>query len=330
MHKEDFTNYKWLRNYNGKGFNEIALSLYRWQYQHNPLYRDFANALDKTPATVNRVEDLPFLPVSFFKSHVVKTGQWIDEVRIFESSGTSGEQPAKHFVKDDALYEATLLNGFEDRYGTVKKYAILALLPSYLERGNASLVHMAKVLMKHSGQEDGGFYLDDITSLKRTLERLEKAKQKTILIGVTFALIDAALSHPFNLKHTIVMETGGMKGRREEWTRQQVHTLLKRQWKLEDVHAEYGMTEMMSQAYSTGGGIFTPAPTMKVLLREMQDPLSVRMSGEGLINVIDLGNVHSCAFLATDDIGSLQKDGRFQVLGRADNTALRGCSLMSA
>ena len=320
----------YIHNINGTDFRDIALDLFRYQYQHNELYRRFTDALHIDPAKVDALHKIPFLPISFFKTHKITTGTWEQPALIFESSGTTGEVPSRHYVKDAGLYEEALMSGFREFYGHVQDYAILGLLPSYLERSNASLVHMAKTLMEQSGHPACGFYLDEWEQLRDTLQQLQRDGQKTMLLGVTFALLDFAAQYPMDISNTIVMETGGMKGRREEWTRKQVHDYLKEQWQLADVHSEYGMTELLSQAYAVAGGIFRPSFTMKVLVRDMNDPLSVQEKGTGLINVIDLANVHSCAFIATEDIAQLNSDGTFEVLGRADFSALRGCSLMTA
>lgn len=317
-------------NINAERFEEIALSVFRQQYEQNHLYRQFTEALHIRPETVSRLEAIPFLPISFFKTHRITTGDWDTAQLTFESSGTTGEITSKHFVKDAALYEASLLKGFEQFYGDPKQYAILALLPSYLERSNASLVHMARQLMAHSGHPDCGFYLNEWDQLSEVLLRLHQTGQPVILLGVTFALLDFAAAHPMNLGHTIVMETGGMKGRREEWTRAQVHQYLQQQWQLGDIHSEYGMTELLSQAYALKDGIFRPSVTMKVLVRDVNDPLTITTGGTGCINVIDLANRDSCAFIATEDIARLSPDGSFEVLGRMDHSALRGCSLMTA
>lgn len=317
-------------NLNADHFEEIALSLFLYQYEHNKLYRQFTDALHIRPATVKSLQQIPFLPISFFKSHQVVTGPPFEAELLFESSGTTGEVTSKHFVKDAGLYEASLLKGFEHFYGAPEDYTILALLPSYLERSNASLVHMARQLMERSGHPDCGFYLDEWDKLAGTLLRLQQAGQKVILLGVTFALLDFAAAKPMQLGQTIVMETGGMKGRRQEWTRAQVHDFLKQQWQVPHIHSEYGMTELLSQAYALQDGIFQPSVTMKVLVRDINDPLTVTDEGTGCINIIDLANRDSCAFIATEDIARLRADGQFEVLGRMDHTALRGCSLMTA
>ena len=310
-------------------FESNALQAFHYQYAHNPLYRAFCDALHTRADRVQDITQIPFLPISFFKSHEVKTGDWQDAALIFESSGTTGEIPSRHFVHDAALYTQSLVRGFEQFYGPTEQYAILALLPSYLERSNASLVFMARQLMESSGHADNGFYINEWQLLTGKLQKLSSQGQKTILLGVTFALLDFAEAFPGALHNTIVMETGGMKGRRQEWTRAQVHEFLKQQWQLSAIHSEYGMTELLSQAYSSGDGIYHSTSTMRVLMRDINDPLDVTRSGQGCINVIDLANIYSCSFIATEDLGSVHNDGSFEILGRMDNSALRGCSLMA-
>lgn len=313
---------------NAGNFDETALAIFRHQYAHNPIYRQFADAIKVLPANVQTIEQIPFLPISFFKTHRVATGDWQMPALTFESSGTTGEIPSRHFVHDAGIYNDALLHGFKQFYGDPEQYVIIGLLPSYLERKNASLVHMAQTLMEKSGHPDCGFYLNEWEKLHEVLQRLEAAKQPVLLIGVTFALLDFAEAYPMQLQHTIVMETGGMKGRREEWTRTQVHNYLKTQWQLPNIHSEYGMTELLSQAYAKENGIFETTATMRVLMRDINDPLEVKKWGSGCLNIIDLANIYSCSFIATDDLGNIAPDGTFEVLGRMDNAALRGCSLM--
>ncbi|WP_276133910.1 acyl transferase [Polluticoccus soli] len=312
---------------NAGNFDDIALQVFAHQYEHNEIYHAFTKALGVDPSGVKNIEQIPFLPISFFKTHRV-VSDTAEPAFVFESSGTTGETPSRHFVTDAVVYRESLLRGFKQFYGDPKDYVILALLPSYLERKNASLVHMAKVLMEESGHPDCGFYLDEWDKLASVLARLEAGGQKTLLLGVTFALLDFAEAHPMQLQHTVVMETGGMKGRREEWTRRQVHEFLMDKWQLANVHSEYGMTELLSQAYSLGGGMFNASDTMKVLIRDINDPLEVKKTGSGCLNIIDLANINSCSFIAAEDIGNMHADGRFEVLGRLDHAALRGCSLM--
>lgn len=317
-----------IRNINAANFDHIALEAFRYQYGNNSLYRSFTDALHISPAAVQRIEDIPFLPISFFKTHKVLTGTHADIPLVFESSGTTGDHVSRHHVADQALYEEALLKGFRQFYGEPSAYAIVALLPSYLERKNASLVHMASVLMRESSHAENGFYLDNQEQLQATLKALEARQQPTILLGVTFALLDFAERYPMQLTHTIVMETGGMKGRRRELPRAEVHDFLKKSVKVSQVHSEYGMTELLSQAYSQGEGIFRPSATLKVLVRDVNDPLDVRTEGTGGLNVIDLANINSCCFIATEDIGSAYEKGEFEVLGRMDNAMLRGCNLL--
>lgn len=318
----------YLNGINTGNFDSIALELFRCQYAENDVYRSFVDALAVVPQDVERIVDIPFLPVAFFKSHDVVTGGYGANSLVFESSTTTSDTPARHIVKDAGLYEASLLQCFRQFYGEPADYTILALLPSYLQREGASLVYMAEKLMEHSGHQLNGFYLDEHRELYDALTRLEQGGQKAVLIGVTFALLDFAEQYSMKLEHTIVMETGGMKGRRKEMTRDEVHGILKSRLGLNQVHSEYGMTELLSQAYAQQDGIFSPAGTMKVLVRDLNDPLEVSHSGAGNLNIIDLANVHSCAFIATDDIGRIYEDGNFEVLGRADHSALRGCNLM--
>lgn len=308
-------------------FEALALSLFHHQYRHNPIYGQYADAVGRPPGRVRRATDIPFLPISFFKTHSVVTGSFVPAA-VFESSGTTQTINSRHYVKDLSVYTHSFLQAFERFYGPPAGCCILGLLPSYLERKGSSLVVMVDELVRQSAHPDSGFYLYEHEKLARTLAKLEAQGQKTLLIGVTFALLDFAEQHPLALRHTTVMETGGMKGRREEWTRPQVHDFLRGRLGVPAIHSEYGMTELLSQAYSYGDGIFNCPPWMKVVLREEDDPLAVSQSGSGLINVIDLANIHSCAFIATDDIGKLYPDGSFEVMGRRDNSDLRGCSLM--
>ncbi|HEV2354914.1 MAG TPA: acyl transferase [Puia sp.] len=304
-----------------------ALDIFRFQYAQNPLYRDFVRSLGAGPESVGRIEDIPFLPVGFFKTCSVRTSEFLPEI-TFESSGTTGQAQSRHPVKDLDVYKASYRSGFSFFYGPVEGWCIIGLLPAYLERSHSSLVFMVDDLIRLSAHPDSGFYLYDHERLLEVLQRLEAAGQKTLLIGVTFALLDFAEHHQLSLQHTIVMETGGMKGRRREVTREELHAVLRNQLGVPSVHAEYGMTELLSQAYSPGEGLFRCPPWMRVLVRSEDDPLEVASAGNGLVNIIDLANIWSCAFLATDDIGRVRPDGGFEVLGRCDNSDVRGCSLM--
>jgi hypothetical protein len=310
------------------GFEQVALELFQLQVNGNQLYRSFIRALKIDLAKVDSVASIPFLPVSFFKSHEVVTGDFVPEV-VFESSGTTQTGNSRHLVKSVDLYRRSFIKGFELFYGSPETWCIIGLLPPYLERKNSSLVMMVNDLIKLSTHPESGFYLYEHDKLAEVLKRNEAAKQKTLLIGVTFALLDFAEIFRFPLTCTTVMETGGMKGRRKEITRLEVHQILKDAWQLSSVHSEYGMTELLSQAYSQGDGLFRCPPWMKIILRDEDDPLTVKTTTQsGLINVIDLANIYSCAFIATDDIGKLYAGHSFEVIGRMDSSDVRGCSLM--
>jgi len=316
-----------LSKINAANFEAYALAVFHYQYHYCDIYRRYVDALKMVPSVIDAAAKIPFLPISFFKTHTVVSGQFEPQV-IFESSGTTGMQNSRHLVKETSLYEESFRLGFRAFYGAPQDYVFLCLLPSYLERGNSSLVYMADALIRQSGHKESGFYLDEWESLAHTLQALKRDNRKVMLLGVTFALLDFAEQYPMDLSGVIVMETGGMKGRREEWTRTQVHEFLEEKWQLPAVHSEYGMTELLSQAYSKGAGLFYAAPTMKVLVRDENDPFEIRSTGAGCLNIIDLANLHSCSFIATDDIARLHGDGGFEVMGRLDHSALRGCSLM--
>ena len=312
---------------NGENFESLALEAFRFQSENNPVYSDYLRALGLNPSSIQTIENIPYLPVCFFKSHAIKTSFFEPET-VFESSGTTGSINSKHQVKDLSLYEESFTRGFELFYGAVSEWCVIGLLPSYLERKNSSLVYMVEKLIQLSGHSQSGFYLHEFDRLYETLAALEKKQQKTLLIGVTFALLDFAEKYSLPLQHTVVMETGGMKGRRKEMIRQEVHQLLKTAFQLPVIQAEYGMTELLSQAYSKVDGIFSSPPWMKILVRDEEDPFIVKRTGSGTINVIDLANFYSCSFIATDDVGKVHADGSFEVLGRIDGSDLRGCSLM--
>ncbi|MGB4842951.1 MAG: acyl transferase [Ferruginibacter sp.] len=316
-------------------FNELAIDLFNYQYQNNIVYRRYCDVLKVNPATVNLIEKIPFLPISFFKSHEIKTTAFETDI-VFESSGTTNSINSRHFVKDTDIYRQSFTSCFEKFYGPAEKKCILGLLPAYLERKNSSLVLMVDELIKSSSNELSGFYLYDHEKLHRTLIHNELLKISTLLIGVTYALLDFAEKHPMQLRHTIVMETGGMKGKRIEMARPEVHKVLQTQLGLSLIHSEYGMTELLSQAYSKGDGIFHCPNWMKILIREEDDPFHVRTAATvvdkpitGVINIIDLANIYSCSFIATDDIGRLHSNESFEVPGRVDNSDIRGCSLMA-
>ncbi len=309
-------------------FDREALETFRLQAEGNPVYREYLRLLPCEPADISSPADIPFLPVEIFKTHRVVTGSSA-ETRVFESSGTTGSQTSRHHILDEGLYLESIEKGFRRFIGDAAGFCILALLPSYLERQNSSLVFMVDHLIRTGGHPMSGFYLDDLGKLLETLDELEKSGQKTILIGVSFALLDLAEQHPLPLKNTILIETGGMKGRRDELTRKQLHRKLKMAFGLSTIWSEYGMTELLSQAWSTGEGIFRTPPWMRVLIRDPYDPFSRLPAGRtGGIDIIDLANRFSCSFIQTQDLGRLHPDGSFEVLGRFDNSELRGCNLL--
>jgi len=308
-------------------FSGLTLDIFRFQYDHNPLYRSYTDTLGIRPRDVRSLAGIPFLPVSFFKTHVVHTTEFTPEA-VFESSGTTGTGGSRHEVKDLQLYKTSFTKGFELFYGPIRDFCIIGLLPAYLERTGSSLVVMVNDLISLSNHPDSGFYLYEHGKLYSLLQSLEARGQKTLLIGVTFALLDFAEKYSLRLEHTIVMETGGMKGRRKEITRPELHAFLQDRLGVKAVHAEYGMTELLSQAYSAGEGLFECPPWMQVLVRKEDDPLDISHGGEGLLNIIDLANIYSCSFVAVDDIGLIRPNGEFEVSGRVDNSDIRGCSLM--
>jgi hypothetical protein len=314
-------------------FSALAMAIFRRQAIQNPVYAAYLGHLKVDEAKVKTMREIPFLPISFFKSHVLKSGEFAESF-IFESSGTTGSVNSRHYIKHISSYLANAENNFREAYGDPSAYCFLALLPSYLERGNSSLVAMADHLINLSQHPLGGFFLYDFEKLHAMLSQLESQEQAVVLLGVTYALLDFAEAYPMKLQHTIVVETGGMKGRKKELTRAELHAFLKTNLGVETIHAEYGMTELQSQAYSKGEGIFRPSSTMKVLLRSTDDPFDVWESHEnqgktGAINVIDLANEDSLSFIATDDLGRFTGDGGFEILGRIDNADMRGCSLLS-
>ena len=311
-------------------FEKLAIAVFRFQYQFNPVYRSYCNAIKTNPAVINHVYQIPFLPISFFKTHNVTCAANSISGIYFESSGTTGMQASRHFVPHIKLYEQSFRTAFNQFYGSANDYCILGLLPSYLERQHSSLVYMVTDLVKESSHPKSGFYLDQLDDLAKTIKELEKAGQKTLLFGVTYALLHFAEHYPMPLRHTTIIETGGMKGRKKELLRDEVHGLLKKSFSLPAIHSEYGMTELLSQAYALEQGLFQVPAWMQVLIREEDDPFAVAMhSKTGGINIIDLANIYSCAFIATEDVGRLHQDGRFEVLGRLDSAEIRGCSLLA-
>ncbi len=309
-------------------FNVVALELFRFQYARNDVYHRFVDKLGIDTAAVKNYRKIPFLPIDFFKTHNVICGDFEPET-VFQSSGTTGMTTSRHFVKSIRLYEQSLLRGFELFFGKPEEYVFLALLPSYLERSGSSLVHMADVLIRLSNNESSGFYLHDYYKLAAVLTKLKKQQKKVILLGVTYALLDLAEQFPVDFPGLILMETGGMKGKRHEMVREELHIILQSAFGVENIFSEYGMTELLSQAYSKGRGVFSTPPWMKVLIRDINDPLSLLAEGKsGGINVIDLTNIHSCSFIATQDLGKLHTHSDFEVLGRFDNSDVRGCNLL--
>lgn len=309
-------------------FTKVALSVFKHQFQNNKVYRSFCDLLYVHPSDVKRVAEIPFLPIQFFKSRtVLSSTEKVQET--FTSSGTTGNKTSKHFVTDIGLYKESYLKGFCHFYGDIKDYVVLALLPNYLERKGSSLVFMVNDLITRTNNPESGFYLNNLSELSQKLQELDKKGQKVLLIGVSFALLDLIEYKKFNLKNTIVMETGGMKGRRKELIREELHQVLQNGFGVCQIHSEYGMTELLSQAYSKGNGIFETPPWMKILTRDTDDALTIYNSGKtGGINVIDLANYNSCSFIATQDLGKVYENGTFEIIGRFDNSDIRGCNLM--
>jgi len=309
-------------------FVQAALQTFGYQYQHNQVYQRFCTLLGRTPDKVRQLTDIPFLPIEFFKSEAVYCGNK-RPTTVFTSSGTTGSQTSRHYVKDLEVYQQSFRQGFADFYGNIEEYTVLALLPSYLERTGSSLITMVADLIERSGSADSGFYLNEYDLLAEKLTSLDRSGRKVLLIGVSFALLDLVEKYRFQLKNTIVMETGGMKGRRKELIREELHAILCEGFGVEYIHSEYGMTELLSQAYSAGSGLYESVRWLKVLIRDTNDALSYqRPLKTGGINLIDLANIHSCSFIATQDLGRLHPNGKFEVLGRFDNADIRGCNLL--
>jgi phenylacetate-coenzyme A ligase PaaK-like adenylate-forming protein len=311
---------------NDAEFEMLALSIFDYQMESNSIYAPYAALILKGKAP-NNIFEIPFFPISFFKTEqIICQGRPVEEV--FLSSGTTGDQ-SKHLVSDISLYRESYLKAFELFYGDITQYCILSLLPNYREREGSSLIYMVDDLISKSKHEQSGFYLNDYESLSKRLQKLEKEGQKTILFGVSYALLDLAEQFPQKLEHTIIIETGGTKGKRKEMLKEELHQNLKAAFSLEVIHSEYGMSELLSQSYSNGEGIFKSPPWKKVLIRDTNDPLSIIGDNKtGGINIIDLANIYSCPFIATQDLGKTFDDGTFTVLGRFDNSDLRGCNLL--
>ncbi len=320
---------------NSSSFEAFALKLFRYQALHNPVYNNYINYRNINPNKVKQLKQIPFLPIQFFKQHQVITHHPGEEVAapekiIFESSGTSDTIRSRHYVYDLTFYEQIATHTFESFYGSLGNFHILALLPSYLERKNASLVYMVRHFINRCGSPHSGFFLDNYDALTATINKLKNTEKKIMLIGVSFALLDLAEKHNLNLNNVVVMETGGMKGRRKELIREELHDILKRQFHSSTIHSEYGMTELLSQAYAQENGMFKTPPWMKILIRDINDPYEINNQlRSGGINVIDLANIDSCAFIETRDVGKYHTDSNaFEVLGRFDNSDIRGCNLM--
>ena len=311
-----------------KQFEKIALKVFRLQYENNLVYQEFCDFLKVDKQSVKVLQQIPFLPIQFFKNHnVVSNTNEIQET--FTSSGTTGMITSKHLVTDVSLYEQSYRNAFSEFYGNIEDYAVLALLPSYLERSGSSLIYMIKDLIELSNNEQSGFYLNNYGDLISKLVELDNAGQNILLIGVTYALLDLVEKQKFQLKNTIIMETGGMKGKRKELIREELHEILCDGFGVSSIHSEYGMTELLSQAYSLGNGIFECPAWMQILIRDTEDAMTYVSNGKtGGINVIDLANINSCSFIATQDLGKKYPNNSFEVLGRFDNSDIRGCNLM--
>ncbi len=310
-------------------FNELAISIFLFQYHHNFIYKSFVDSLKIKPELVKTINDIPFLPIEFFKTKTIICDELKPEAICFSSSGTSGQTTSKHYVNSISVYEKSFTKGFQIFYGDIKDYCVLALLPSYLERGGSSLVYMANQLIKDSHHPLSGFYLDNLDELIFTISQLKKQNQKTILLGVSYALLDLVDKNIQLSENFIVMETGGMKGKREELTKKALHQQLKDKFQIHHIHSEYGMTELLSQSYSTEKGIYKSVPWKRILVRDVNDPFSYVTHGKtGGINVIDLANIYSCSFIETKDLGKLHSDNSFEIVGRFDVSDLRGCNLL--
>lgn len=311
-----------------EAFNALALDVFRFQALHNPLYNRYLELIGKKIQAVETVQEIPFLPIELFKTYDIQTGDWTPE-RIFSSSGTTGQTTSRHLLHDPDWYRMGARRAFARQYGPVENFCFLALLPSYLERNNSSLVFMAEDFISLSRYAQSGFYLYNMADLVKVLSDCVQNNIPMVLLGVSFALLDLAEAFPMPLEQVIVMETGGMKGRRAELTREQLHQVLRTAFQVQHIHSEYGMTELLSQAYAPGNGRFYPAPTMRVLAREAADPFAIRTWGQnGALNIIDLANVDTLSFIATDDLGKVAEDHSFEVTGRLDSSEIRGCNLM--
>jgi len=314
-------------NVDDKNFEQIAFEVFQFQYINNNIYKSYCDLLKKTPSNIGDISGIPFLPISFFKSHSVMCTKKYD--KVFHSSGTTNENLSKHYVSDINIYEQSFLKNFIDNYGDPKDYVILGLLPNYMENENSSLIYMVNNLIKLSESNDSGFFLKEYDFIIEKMKSLARENKKIILIGVSYALLDLTESKNLNFENTIIIETGGMKGRRREMIKKELHETLKERTGLKKIHSEYGMTELLSQAYSKGDGIFSCPNWMRVFIRDINDPNFLYSNNKsGGINIIDLANINSCSFIATEDMGSLHKNGNFEIMGRIDHTDTRGCNLL--
>ena len=313
---------------NQSSFNKYCLDIYHFQYRNNLVYKKFCNMICENPMNINEITKIPFLPISFFKTKKILSVDKFE--KVFYSSGTTTNSRSKHFISDLKLYEESFIKNFKNNFGELNKYTIIALLPNYYENESSSLIYMVEKLIKLTKSNESGFFLDDYTNISKKLNQLDsKNDRKTILIGVPYALLDLLDFNQFCLNNTIIMETGGMKGRRKELVRNELHEKLKSGFGVNQIHSEYGMTELLSQAYSKGNGIFSTPAWMKVLIRDVNDAQNLNFNKKsGAINIIDLANYNSCSFIATDDMGKFVSESEFEVIGRIDNSDVRGCNLL--
>lgn len=310
-----------------KDFEAITLEIFLYQYKKNQIFKKYLDNLEIVASNINKIVDIPFIPISLFKTHRIATQE--TEATIFKSSGTTGQKRSCHYVFDINIYEKSLFNGFSEFFGDIKDYVILALLPSYLENCDSSLVYMVDKLINKSNKEYSKFYLYNHHELKNALKELKHKEIKTILIGVSYAILDFAEQYPIDFPELIVMETGGMKGEREELSKENLHKILTERFNVKNIYSEYGMTELLSQAYSTGNGIFKSTSTMQILIRNIYNPFQYEMNGKiGAINVVDLSNIDSCSFIATDDLGIKLNSNSFRIEGRISDSVIRGCNLL--
>ncbi len=324
----DMIFHKYFNLINDKNFDQYTLDVFKFQAKNNEVFSKYLNLLHIDILSIKKIDQIPFLPIQFFKSHKILSSK--EKVQqVFLSSGTTGINQSKHYITDIQLYENSYLKGFQYFYGDIEDYIILALLPNYLERKGSSLVYMVDDLIKKSKSNESGFYLDNLKDLSEKLTELDQKNKKILLIGVSYALLDLIEFQNFSLKNTIIMETGGMKGRRKEMVKEELHQILCEGFGVDKIHSEYGMTELLSQAYSFGDGIFKTPPWMKIFTRDTEDALTILPQNRtGGINVIDLANINSCSFIATQDLGKIHSNGTFEILGRFDNSDIRGCNLM--